>query len=150
MATPQRVASRRLQRGGLALPLRLALRLELLHPAADELTLERAEVIDEQLALQVIHLVLHAHREQRVRRFPPVLLAVPSEELDHDAAEPGHFLVLVRDREAAFGIRELALADLDDRVDEPEEPFALLLGRLSLGSALLDVDRDDVLQDADL
>src|SRR5260370_29729273 len=111
-----------LQRGGLALFFRLALRLELLHPPADELALQRAQAIDEELALQVVHLVLHADGEQGVGRFLLLPLSVAVGVLDHDVAEARHLFVLVADGEAALGIGELALGDPEHRADEPEEP----------------------------
>src|SRR4051812_15229653 len=68
-AGPEEPSSCALERGRLAFPLRLALRLHLLHAPLDQLTLQRAQAVDEKLAHQVIHLVLHAHRQQRIGRF---------------------------------------------------------------------------------
>src|SRR5437764_15147441 len=103
----------RSERGGLSLALGLPLRLQLLHPPANQLALQRAQVVDEELALQVIHLVLHADGEEGIRRFLPLPLAVPVRVLDDDVAETGDLLVLVGDRETALGVRKLALADLE-------------------------------------
>src|SRR5207249_8918983 len=102
--------SSRSERGGLSPSLRFALRLQLLHPAPDQLSLERAQVVDEELALQVVHLVLDADGEQRAGGFLLLPLAVAVGVLHHDVPEPGDFLVLVGDGEAALGIGELALA----------------------------------------
>src|SRR5438067_522426 len=77
-------------------------------------------------------------------------LAVASGEIHHDAPGARHFFVLVGDGETAFGVAELAVRFADDGIDEPEEAFALLLRRLALLCALLDVDGDDVLMHADL
>src|ERR1700716_748054 len=123
--------------GCFALPFRLVLGLQLLHPAPDQLALERAQVVDEELALQVVHLVLDADGEQRVGRFLPLPLAVAVGVLHHDVPEPGDLLVLVGDGETALGIGELALAELQHRVDQPEEPFALLLRFLAFGGGAL-------------
>src|SRR5438874_10000105 len=90
--------------GCLALPFRLVLGLQFLHPAPDQLSLERAQVVDEELALQVVHLVLDADGEQRAGGFLLLPLAVAVGVLHHDVPEPGDFLVLVGDGEAALGI----------------------------------------------
>src|SRR5438128_882469 len=73
------------------------------HPALDQLALERAEMVDEELPLQVVHLVLHADGEQRVRGFLLLPFAVAVGVLDDDVAEAGDVLVLVGDGEAPFG-----------------------------------------------
>src|SRR3954447_5239109 len=139
-----------LQDGRFALLLGGALRLEPLHPPLDELALERAQVVDEELTDQVIHLVLHADGEKVVRGFEAVLFPVPADEIDDDAAVTRHLFVLVGDREATLGIGELALRTADDRVDEPEEALALLLRGFALLRLLLDVHDDDILMHADL
>src|SRR3954464_10757296 len=139
-----------LQDGRFALLLGGALRLEPLHPPLDELALERAQVVDEELTDQVIHLMLHADGEKVVRGFEAVLLSVPAEKVDDDAAVTRHLFVLVGNREATLGIGEFALRSADDRVDEPEETFALLLRGFAFLRLLLDVDGDDVLMHADL
>ena len=107
-------------------------------------------MVDEELADQVIHLVLDADGEQVVRCLETMGLAVAAGEVDHDAAGPGDLFVLIGDGEAALGVAELALRLADDRVDEPEEAFPLLLGGLALLRLLLDVHGDDVLVHADL
>src|SRR5579871_6290608 len=52
---------------GARLGARGALPALLLQPPADQLTLELGEVVDEQLALEMIHLVLDTHRQQAFR-----------------------------------------------------------------------------------
>src|SRR2546425_319815 len=133
------------ERGGFAPSLRFALRLELLHPAPDQLALERAQAVDEELALQMVHLVLHAYRQQRVGCFLLLPTTVAIRVLDDDVAETRDLLVLVRDRQAAFGIRELSVANLEHRIDQPEQALALLLRLLAFGRrALVHVHRDHV------
>ena len=66
-------------------------------------------------------------------------------------AEAGHFFVLVGDGEAALRVRELALAELEHRVDQPEQTFTLLLRLLALGGgALIHVHGNHVEVHADL
>src|SRR5439155_10143540 len=99
--------------------------------AADQLALERAQVVDEELALQVVHLVLDANGEEGIGGLELSPLAVARGVLDDDAAEAGDLFVLVRDGEAALGVGELAFAELEDGVDQPEEAFALPPGRFT-------------------
>src|SRR2546422_2728837 len=134
-----------LERGGFSPSLRLALRLQFLHAPPDQLALERAQVVDEELALQMVHLVLHADREERIGRFLLLPAAVAVRVLDDDVAETRDLLVLVGDGQAAFGVRELAVGDLEHGIDQPEQAFALLLRLLAFGrGTLVHVHRDHV------
>src|SRR3954467_15925174 len=147
---PEKQRARALQGRGFALALCGPLRLEPLHPAPDQLALERADVIDEQLADQMIHLVLHADGEQVVRRLETMRPAVATGEVDHDAAEARDLFILVRDGETALRVAELAVGVADDGIDEPEQAFAPLPGRFAFLRLLLDVHDDHVLVHADL
>src|SRR6185437_12073054 len=114
----------------------LALLLELL---ADALTLEAREIVDEELAVDVVHLVLNADGEQ--------LLAVTLEDVAvavlgaHPDLRGALDLIEVSGhREAPFLGRDLAFAREDLRVDEDQRIVAV--GR--------DIDDHEPLVDVDL
>src|SRR3982751_961251 len=68
---------------------------------ADALLLQLREVLDENLALQVIHLMLDAHREQTLR-LERERVAVPIVGANLDALGAWHQLIDSRHRQAAF------------------------------------------------
>src|SRR5690554_5837323 len=86
-------------------------------PLLEPLALQLGQIVDEELAFEVIHLVLHALREQA---FDLELerLAVAVERLDLDALGPLDVLVQPRDRQTAFLVAFAALGPDDFRVDQ--------------------------------
>ena len=76
---------------------------------AHHLALERRQVVDEHLAVQVIHLVLDAHREQAVGGELEGF-AVAIERLDRDRVGAGDVGVDAGHRQAAFLVDLAALA----------------------------------------
>ena len=100
----------------------LALLLELL---ADARALELRQVVDEQLAVEMIDLVLDAHGEQPVR-VELDLLAVAIERSHADLLGARHLVVDTRHRQAAF-LRLLdAFAREDLRIDQHQRLIAPL------------------------
>src|SRR5262245_4809369 len=91
----------------------LALLLELLPDAG---ALELGEVIDEQLALEMIHLVLDAHGEQPLG-VELERLAGAIERTHADALGTGHLLVDSGDRQTALFHLLVAEARDDLRID---------------------------------
>src|SRR6185437_3396677 len=122
-------------RGGAGSAL-LAVLLQLL---ADALTLEIGKVVDEELAVEVIHLVLDADGEN--------LLAVPLEEVavavlgtDTDPRGALHLLEIAGNGKAALLRGDLALPGQNLRVDEDQR--IVVLGR--------DIDHQQALVHVDL
>src|ERR1035437_899991 len=87
------------------------------------LPLEEAQVIDEQLAVQVVDLVLKAHAQQ-LSTHNLERLALAIERLDHDARRARDVAVQLGDREAAFFPLDGPRALDDLRIDE-HEPLAV-------------------------
>ncbi|MPL60715.1 hypothetical protein SDC9_06276 [bioreactor metagenome] len=78
-----------------------ALAFQLFHLAGDHLPLQGPEVVDEELAVEVVVLVLGAGRPEPVELLL-VDLPVETEPAHPHLARAGHLGVLVGDREAAF------------------------------------------------
>src|SRR6185503_10754282 len=102
------------RRGPVTRGARLAFLLQLL---ANALALEVGEVVDEQLALDVIHLVLHAHGQRSlVVALEHLAVAILSAHADLGGAL--HLVVNAGNGQAAL-LRHLdALARKDLRIDE--------------------------------
>ena len=84
-------------------------------------------MVDEQDALEMVHLMLEADREQAVEVFL-MLLAILVEPAGADMVGPQHLGILVGDRQAAFGVGHfLVRMGQDFGVDEHPR----LLDRLS-------------------
>ena len=114
----------------------LALLLELL---ANPLALQIRQVVDEQLPVEVVHLVLDTHRQDVVvlaleQRAGAIVRAHP------DLRRALHFIENPRHRQTPFLGARLPFARDDQRVDEHQR--LVVLGR--------DVDDDDPLVDVDL
>src|SRR5690606_22233583 len=115
-------------------------RLHLLPFLQQDLPLQRADTVDEQDAVQVIHLVLEHTREQALR-LDATGDAVTVQALDDDARRTLDDVLQSRDAEAALFIARELVSTLDDlRVDQRER------GRVPLA----DVHHDDAPADADL
>src|SRR5512134_1933217 len=91
--------------------------LGLLQFGQDAALLEPRKFFHEYLALQVIHLVLDAHRKQAVR-LEAELPALAVERLDDDPLRPLHLLENAGDGQAAFLAFLLAAGGHDFGIDE--------------------------------
>ena len=94
--------------------------------------------VDEELAFEMVELVLDA-AGQEARRRQMLLLAAAVEEFHLDLGRALHFTVDARHRETALRIRRRALTERDDGIDELDEPVVVLA-----------VDDDDADGTADL
>src|SRR5690606_29551679 len=104
----------------------------------DALALQRRQIVDEQLALEVIHLVLDALREQPVR-LELERLAVLVERPDLDPLGPLDELVQPRDGQTPLLEALAAVRGEDFRVDEAARLIAPL-GHVDHDDALVNVD----------
>src|SRR3954452_1604669 len=113
----------------------------------DHVPLQAREMVDEQHAVEMVHLVLEAGGAHAVDLFLADL-AVEIEPAGADAVRAVHFRILIRHRQAAFGVRHVVIGLLEYfRVDED----ARVLDRLAaLFLRLLKVDHQDALRNADL
>ena len=81
-------------------------RLDALHPLADELALERGDMVHEDGAIEVVRLVLHRDGQQPVAR-QRLLAALGVQELHRHHRGPVHVLGLAGDGQAALGVGRL-------------------------------------------
>ena len=91
----------------------------------NELSFEFGEVIDEQLALEMIHLMLDAHT-QHALRVHLERHTVPIQCPHADMLGPLHFVVNVGQRQAPFLARTPSLRPEDFRIDEHHGPISFL------------------------
>src|ERR1051326_7282150 len=114
---------------------------QLLNLADDQFALDAAKAIDENDAVEVVHLVLKRAR-QEVRSLDRLLDAVAIEALDHDALRPHHGGVEARRAQTAFFL-ELGPVAFDEG---GIHHFDQLPGRLPDG----EIDDEHAQGDADL
>jgi hypothetical protein len=109
--------------------------------ALDQVTFERADVADIQLAVQVIGFVLEGTSQQV---FPSVLEDLPSQILGADGhhLRATHIFAEFRNAEAAFTLRVAALLMDDFGIDEDDLGVGVLFER--------DVNHGDAERHADL
>src|SRR5690349_10886561 len=93
---------------------------ELLDLADDEVLLQAPESIDEERAVEVIHLVLEAAGEEACR-LNGLLVAVAIQSLEHRAHRPRHRCIEARCAQAAFLFELHAIALDERRVDERQQ-----------------------------
>mmetsp|Transcript_28333 Transcript_28333/g.52865 ORF Transcript_28333/g.52865 Transcript_28333/m.52865 type:complete len:272 (-) Transcript_28333:2007-2822(-) len=120
-----------------------ALALHLDHLAGDHLPLERFEVVDEQLAIEVVNLVLNAGGPEAVHLFT-LFIAVAVDPFDLNLSGPGHVGILLGQGQTALLIDvQIVRGGHNLGVEHDQGP-----GRLAL---FLDaIEHDQTLQHAHL
>src|SRR5450755_777197 len=92
---------------------------------ANQLTLEFGKVVDEQLAVEMVHLVLKANGQKAVGvNFKRI--SVTSQRADTDMRSPLHLVIDVGHRQTTFFARTASLGTQEFRIDKNHGLIALL------------------------